>query len=128
MSRFVRASKVRNIFADKTKEDQTWRGYKFKQPGAVDTQGIKCNDQYLAISVANGGGSLAIADINGAKRMDSQPPVLFHRGQVIDFDFNPFFSNLIASGDDLGSVFVWGIPNEGLKQNISDPLIELEGE
>lgn len=127
MSRFVRASKVRNIFADKTKEDQTWRGYKFKQPGAVDTQGIKCNDQYLAISVATGSGSLAITDINGAKRMDRQPPVLFHRGQVIDFDFNPFFNNLIASGDDLGSVFVWGIPNEGLTENISDPLIELEG-
>lgn len=127
MSRFVRASKVRNIYADTSKPDLTFRGYRFKQPGATDAQGCKVNDVYLALSVGSASSSIAIDKLDSPSRVNPNPPVLFHKANVVDFDFNPFYSNLIGSGDDSGSLFVWGIPDGGLTENVSDPLVEFEG-
>lgn len=124
----MRASKVRNIYADKVKADNTFAGLKFTQPGATDAQGIKANDRYIAVSVKKGSGSVAIVEHATPKRQDNNTPVLFHKNTVIDFDFNPFHQNLIASGDDAGAIMVWGIPKDGLTETTEEPLVELEGE
>lgn len=50
-----------------------------------------------------------------------------HRGPVLDFDFNPFVSKLIATGGDDCMIKLWGIPPEGLKESISESLVDLSG-
>jgi coronin-1B/1C/6 len=50
-----------------------------------------------------------------------------HSGALLDFDFNPFHDNIIASGSEDNTVKVWGIPEGGLKSNVSDPLVDLIG-
>jgi len=50
-----------------------------------------------------------------------------HSAAVLDFDFNPFNDNLIASGSEDQTVKVWDIPEGGLSANISTPVVDLHG-
>lgn len=87
---------------------------------------IKVNTKYFAIPVATGGGSLAVHNLDQPGRLPAQPAVLDgHRGPVLDFDFNPSHEQLIATGGDDCTVKVWGIPEEGLTETISEPLVDM---
>lgn len=50
-----------------------------------------------------------------------------HTGAVLDFDFNPFNDNIIASGSEDMTVKVWAIPEGGLTANIETPIVDLHG-
>ena len=50
-----------------------------------------------------------------------------HSAPILDFDFNPFDDSLIASGSEDTTIKVWGIPEGGLTENISTPLVDLTG-
>jgi coronin-1B/1C/6 len=45
----------------------------------------------------------------------------------LDFEFNPFHDQIIASASEDQTVKVWGIPEGGLKENMNDPLVDLHG-
>lgn len=60
-------------------------------------------------------------------RLPAQPGVLDgHRGPVLDFDFNPMHSGIIATGGDDCTIKVWGIPPGGLTESVMDPLVNFE--
>jgi len=46
---------------------------------------------------------------------------------VLDFDFNPFNDQLIATGSEDTTIKLWGIPEEGLTENITTPLVDMAG-
>jgi len=46
---------------------------------------------------------------------------------VLDFDFNPFNDQVIASASEDMTVKVWGIPEGGLTANLETPLVDLHG-
>lgn len=50
-----------------------------------------------------------------------------HSGTILDFDFNPFNDNLIATGSEDMTIKVWEIPEGGLTTNISTPVQDLAG-
>jgi coronin-1B/1C/6 len=50
-----------------------------------------------------------------------------HSAAVLDFDFNPFHDQIIASASEDQTVKVWGIPEGGLNANLDQPLVDLHG-
>lgn len=128
MSKFVRPSKVRHVYAEVAKPEFHYSGFKLSS-ATGDHQYIKANSKYMAVPIYQGG-SLAIFDMDMQQRRMSPGvlPVLDgHSGPVLDFDFSPHYSQLIATGGDDCVAMVWGIPKEGLKESITEPLAALEG-
>lgn len=71
---------------------------------------------------------MAIIPLNKVGKMPIDIPVFNgHSGSVLDFDFNPFHDNLIASGSEDTSIKVWEIPEGGLTENIKTPVQDLSG-
>lgn len=128
MSRFVRQSKVRHVYAQQPKDEFIYKGFRLST-ATGDHAYIKANAKYMAIPVAQANGSLAVLDQNMEdRRLEGLLPCLDgHRGPVLDFDFNPLQQQLIASGGDDCMTKIWGIPPDGLKESISESLAELVG-
>jgi coronin-1B/1C/6 len=127
MSRFVRASKVRHIYCDPPKPESTYQNLKLSV-ATGDHNYIKGNSKYFAIPIASGCGSLAIIPYEKTGKQNAQPPCLDgHKGAVLDFDFNPFHDQIIATGGDDAHLMVWGIPPGGLDSNLAEPLVDLQG-
>mmetsp|Transcript_7983 Transcript_7983/g.16025 ORF Transcript_7983/g.16025 Transcript_7983/m.16025 type:complete len:448 (-) Transcript_7983:122-1465(-) len=128
MSRFVRASKVRHVYANNPKKEHCYTGFRLSTASG-DHQYIKANSKYMAFGVSQGG-SLAVfeMDRDNMRLGPGVVPVIDgHDGPVLDFDWNPFHTNLITTGGDDCVAKVWGIPPEGLKESISDSLCDLNG-
>ena len=60
-------------------------------------------------------------------KLASVPLVSVHKAAVLDLDFNPFNEHLIASGGEDCNICITGIPEGGLKENITTPLQTLTG-
>ncbi len=55
-------------------------------------------------------------------------PVLSgHAGPVLDFDFNPFDDQMIATASEDTTIKVWQFPEGGLTSTINTPALELTG-
>lgn len=127
MSRFVRQSKVRHLYASEPKPEEQYQNFKLST-ATGDHNYIKGNSQYFGIGISSGGGALAIVSYADKGKQGSQPPCLDgHKGPVLDFDFNPFHDNIVATGGDDGKCMLWGIPPGGLKETTADPLVQLIG-
>lgn len=50
-----------------------------------------------------------------------------HKQDVLDVAWNPFDDNMIASSSEDATVKIWNIPDEGLVEDLNDPLLTLEG-
>ena len=62
---------------------------------------IKANTKYVAVGLQGGGGPLAVMNLDKPCRYDREMPVIQgHTAAVLDFDFNPFHEQIIASGSD----------------------------
>ncbi|GBG24767.1 Coronin-like protein [Hondaea fermentalgiana] len=125
MSRFVRASKVRHVYCQPSKPEEHYSNIRLST-ATGDHNYIKVNTKYFAVPVATGNGSLAVHNLDQPGRLPAQPAVLDgHRGAVLDFDFNPCHEQLIATGGDDCTIKVWGIPEEGLTETMSEPLVDM---
>lgn len=94
---------------------------------AWDSNFVACSKEFFAIPWAGGGGALAVFKHSETGRKTADTPCLTgHSGQILDFAFNPFNDNIIASGSADCTVKIWGIPEEGLTKNITEPLLTLE--
>lgn len=122
----LRRSKYRNIYADNPKQEQCYQ--QIPVSSSAGEHGIAANEKYLAVCVKGGGGPFAVLPHDQPSRYDSnQPLVRGHAGAVLNLDWNPFNSSLIASGSEDQTVKVWGIPEGGLTENITKPLVDLQG-
>jgi coronin-1B/1C/6 len=128
MSKFVRTSKVRHIFCEAAKDEQSFLDLRLST-ATGDHNYIKANTKFLAVAYNTGGGSsLAVINLEHiGKAPTDVPSFTGHTDKVLDFDFNPFNEHIIASGAEDTTVKVWGIPEGGLTSNISEPLVDLTG-
>jgi coronin-1B/1C/6 len=55
------------------------------------------------------------------------PTICGHSAPILDFEFNPFHDQVIATASEDSTVKIWGIPDEGVTTNISTPLVDLTG-
>jgi len=127
MSSVVKNSKFRHVYADTPKPENCYAGLRLA-PTTGEQCYIKANTKFFCVAVEGGGGPMAIIPHTQIGR---QPSELFkiagHSGPVLDFDFNPFHEQLLASASDDTTIKIWGIPENGLTENITEPLVDLHG-
>jgi len=127
MSHFIRASKFRHVYVEPAKTDQTYTGLKLSTATGEQNY-IKANTKFFCVSLQGGGGPMYVCPHAKVGRFETGAPIITgHSGPVLDFDFNPFHEHLIASASDDCTVKVWGIPEHGLTENITEPLVDLHG-
>lgn len=128
MSRVVRASKYRHVFGTVAKKEECFDDLKVTR-SAWDSNLIAASPSSFAlIAEAAGGGSFYVLPYSKSGKVDPKTPLITgHKGVVMDIDYNPFNENLIASCSEDGTAKIWGIPEGGLKENLSDPLQSLIG-
>lgn len=127
MSSFVRASKFRHVYADQPRQDSKFENIRLSTTTGEQNY-IKANPLYFAVGLQGGGGPFTIINHDKPGKLEpSQPIVTGHSAAVLDFEFNPFHDQIIASASEDQTIKVWGIPEGGLKENLNDPLVDLHG-
>ncbi|XP_033102280.1 coronin-1A-like [Anneissia japonica] len=123
---FVRSSKFRHIFGKKYANENTFTNVRLTEIN-FDGVVITANAKFLAFVVkTGGGGAFGVLPIEKYGRLDqSFPKVEGHEKDVLVLAWNPFNDNCIASGDDKGVIKIWEIPDGGIKESITEPLLEL---
>jgi coronin-1B/1C/6 len=125
MASLVRASKFRHVYCDAPRIDATFQNFRLSTTTGEQSY-IKANEKYFAISTQGGGGPVAIIPIDKPGRAPAVLPVIAgHAGPVLDFEFHPFDENLIATASEDSTIKLWQIPEGGLKENVTTPLIDL---
>lgn len=127
MSSFVRASKFRHVYCDPPRTDAQWTNFRLSTVTGEQNY-IKANPLYFAVALQGGGGPVAVCNIDKPGKMGTDVPIIAgHTAAVLDFEFNPFHDGLISTASEDSTIKVWGIPDGGLKENITTPLVELSG-
>lgn len=127
MSRFVRASKVRHVYCQPEKAENQWHNLRLSS-ATGDHNYIKGNTKFFAVPYQAGGGALAVLPYDKPQKLATNFPMITgHKGNVLDFDFNPFHEHIIATTSEDCTVKVWGIPEGGITENINDALVNLPG-
>lgn len=118
-------SKFRNVYCDSPRAEECWTGLQLSEVTGEQNY-IKASAKYFAVSTKGGGGPFAVFDINAPCRFDiNQPKFNGHTGPVLDFEWNPFNENQIASISEDCTVKLWTVPEGGLKESSNTPTSEI---
>jgi len=132
MSRIVRSSKYRHVFGTVAKKENCYDELKPTR-SAWDADFITANPLYFAVCWDSaGGGAVAVLPWASALSANGKvnpnlPLITGHKGAVLDIAFNPFNDNLLASVSEDCTAKIWGIPEGGLKEHMTEPLQTLNG-
>ncbi|KAF0692949.1 hypothetical protein As57867_015978, partial [Aphanomyces stellatus] len=127
MSQFVRSSKYRHVYLEPAKIEKCYTNLRLATATGEQNY-IKANTKFFAVAIQAGGGAFAVIPYEKHGKIDPDMPLVGgHRGAIMDFDFNPFHEHLIASASDDTTVKVWGIPEGGLTETMTEPLVDLTG-
>ncbi|XP_052411819.1 uncharacterized protein LOC127957364 isoform X1 [Carassius gibelio] len=126
--RVVRQSKFRHVFGQAVKNDQCYDDIRVSRV-TWDSAFCAVNPKFVAIIVeASGGGAFLVLPLQKTGRIDkAYPTVCGHTGPVLDIDWCPHNDHVIASGSEDCTVMVWQIPENGLAEPLSEPVVVLEG-
>jgi len=126
MSKVVRSSKFRHVFVTISKK--TYEDVAITRT-AWDSNLVCANGSFFGVILeASGGGAFSVLPYSlTGKAAGIAPKITGHKGPVLDIEFNPFNDSLIASASEDCYVKIWGIPEGGLKANMTDPLQVLSG-
>lgn len=124
--RFVRNSSFRHVFGETPKDDQCYCDIKPSLAG--DGDGVAANSKYFAVGVTGGGGPVHIGSLAKKGRAGNAPKLAVHKAKVLDFDFHPFFDEMLATGGEDCVTKVTKFPEGGITgSNISKADVTLEG-
>eukprot|EP01083_Nonionella_stella_P288629 982171_1 len=117
MSGFVRESLYRHCFGEENGVNDTYTDLKATFFGEGNF--IKVNPRFFCVGKKAGGGPCYVQKVGDYERFELTKAVLnVHTSPVLDFDFNPFQDNVIASGSDDCCIAVTKFPMEGVTENI----------
>ena len=90
----------------------------------VSTEGryIAVNGNFLAMSWSNTGEIVVVDSNNFCRIKPDQPRIKGHRANVLDLEFSPFSSDLLAAAFDDNSVLLYKIPEGGLTEHITQEV------
>jgi len=128
MSRFVRSSKFRHVFGQVAKKEECYDDLRITR-AAWDSNYAAASALYFGVLYeSGGGGAFIVLPYSQSGKVDPKSPqVTGHKGVVLDIDFNPFNDSLVASVSEDCTGKIWGIPEGGLKENMTEPLQTLSG-
>ncbi|XP_074925845.1 coronin-2B isoform X2 [Chelonoidis abingdonii] len=123
-----RSSKFRNVYGKVANREHCFDGIPITK-NVHDNHFCAVNAKFLAIVTESaGGGSFLVIPLEQTGRIEpNYPKVCGHQGNVLDIKWNPFIENIIASCSEDTSVRIWEIPEGGLKQNMTEAVLELFG-
>ncbi|KAJ3274721.1 Coronin-2B [Terramyces sp. JEL0728] len=124
-SRFVRD---RHAFGTPNKKESCFDNLKVTR-SAWDTNLVSANPLFVAVNLEAGGGGAftVLAHSQTGKLPDNLPVYNGHTAAVLDTDFNPFNDYIIASASEDCKAMIWKIPEGGLTESISTPVLTLAG-
>ena len=87
----------------------------------VSTEGryLAVNGNFLALSWSNQGEIIVVDSTTFCSIKPDQPRIKGHRANVLDLEFSPFSSDLLAAAFDDCSVLLYKIPEGGLTQHLT---------
>ena len=90
----------------------------------VSTEGryIAVNGNFLAIAWSNMGEIVVVDSSNFCSIKPDQPRLKGHRANILDLEFSPFSSDLLAASYDDCSVLLYKIPEGGLTEHITQEV------
>ena len=110
------ASKFKNALGQEKKE-------KFTNCAVttVSTEGriLAANGNFLAMAWNNEGEIVVVDSSTPFSIKPDQPRLKGHRANVLDLEFSPFSSDLLAVSYDDNDVLLWKIPEGGLKEHMT---------
>ena len=118
-------SKLRNIFGEPKKEKFTDIAM-----AEVTSEGslIAVNSTFLGVSWQSVKGCVGIFDANVPTRIPSEIPLIRgHDSYISDIKFSPFRANLLSTASDDTTVKLWEIPQEGVKEDITNEIQKFTG-
>lgn len=124
--KFVRASSFRHAFGTAAKPDNQYLGIKVSCNG--DGAYIAGNSKFIAYASVGGGGPVMVTPVDQVGRAKlTAPKLAVHKAKVLDFAFNPFNDNLLATASEDCYIKLSEIPDGGLTENLTTPLVSFEG-
>jgi len=123
--RFVRASQFRHVYGEPNKKQESYLDIKPQCLG--ESSYIVANKTWFAFAKQGGGGPVSVAAVGKLGRTDTKYSINVHTAKVADLSFNPFDDSLLATGSDDCHIKLSQIPDGGLTENITKPLVVLEG-
>uniref|UniRef100_A0A9J7XBF8 Coronin 2B n=1 Tax=Cyprinus carpio carpio TaxID=630221 RepID=A0A9J7XBF8_CYPCA len=123
-----RSSKFRNVYGKVANREHCFEGIPITK-NVHDNHFCAVNNKFLAIVTESaGGGSFVVIPVTQFGRIDPHyPKVCGHQGNVLDIKWNPFHDNIIASCSEDSSVRIWEVPDDGLRRNLTESVLELYG-
>ncbi|XP_059179238.1 coronin-1C-A-like isoform X4 [Physella acuta] len=123
---FMRKSKFRHVFGKPLKRDECYDGIRITRTSWESTY-CAVNPKFVAIiTEAAGGGSFLVLPLAKTGRVSiDHPMVAGHKGAVLDIAWCPHNDDVIASASEDCTVKLWQIPEDGLKESLTDPVVDL---
>lgn len=118
---FVRQSKFRHVFGQATKNEKCYNG--LKTEGTGDTNAA-VSGKFIAMIKTS---KIFIIPLERTGRQEeNQIPYIDCKTRVNDVQWSPFNDNILASCHESGGIYIWQIPDGGLKDNMSDELLAID--
>jgi WD40 repeat protein len=89
---------------------------------------IACNGSFIASSWNSTAGNVAILNTHFPSNVKFNCPALRgHKYSIFDLEFSSLINILLATASDDAAVKLWGIPPEGLTENLNKDLLTYSG-
>ncbi|XP_041456772.1 coronin-6-like isoform X2 [Lytechinus variegatus] len=124
--RFVRESKLRNVFGKEFKKDQCFESIRVTKNSNAQLICAVSPKLVAVVTDKGGGSSMLVLPHSKTGRIATDPPQLSHGASIIDIAWSPFDDNLLASSDENGFIKFWQIPDEGVTENSEKALISVK--
>ena len=115
----MNASKFKNALGEEKKQK-----YLNCSVTNVSTEGryIAVNGNFLAMSWSNQGEIVVVDSSEFCSIKPDQPRIKGHRANVLDLEFSPFSSDLLAAAFDDNTVLLYKIPEGGLTEHMTQEV------
>lgn len=128
---FARMSKFRNVFCDAPTPEHSFTGLKFST-STGESNYIETNSKYAVYAAAGGGGPFSVLDLAKPGRQDKAPTVNGHGASCLNFAWNTFDENILASCSEDTTIKLWKIDEEMLSMDAAArthmaPVRDLDG-
>jgi len=108
-----RTSKYRHVFSDAPKIAMCHTGFRLSTVTG-DQSYVKASSKYFAVALFGGGGVVYIGrnDRPGRFIPGHTPTLNGHHGAILDFEWNPFDDNMLATASEDTTIKIWSIPED----------------
>lgn len=110
-------SKYKNVYCDHPSADKTFSNLRVGTSTGEQNY-IQANPKFFAYAAQGGGGPFVVHPVSEGGRLESDvPTVNGHTGACLNFDWNPFNDNQLASCSEDCTIKIWSVPEGGFKAN-----------